>query len=74
MAECGTDAQIHVSRYEGGPQAWPIGPARGRSVGAELASEKHSTFHTCTSFISRFSLIKQESQERGFKIHTVLKR
>ena len=23
MAECGTDAQIHVCRYEGGAQAWP---------------------------------------------------
>ena len=56
MAECGTDAQIHVCRYEGGAQAW-LERRTGRSLGAELSilQQTHTGLHTCTSFISRFS-------------------
>ena len=81
MAECGTDAQIHVSRYEGGPQAWPSDSSerrralRGRPLGAELCQVKKQRIPYFTVpylyvFSLRFSLIKQESQDRRFKIHT----
>ena len=74
MAECGTDAQIHVCRYEGGPQAWPSERRTGALSWRRtlLANSQHVPYFYV--FLSAFSLIKQESQERGFKIHTVLKR
>ena len=71
MAECGTDAQIHVCRYEGGSKRGLATAAQGRSLGAELFWRKHSS----DSILLVFSLPvffdqAGEPRERRFKIHT----
>ncbi len=82
MAECGTDAQIHVCRYEGGAQAWPSERRTGALSWRRtfyLAANSHRVAYLYVFYLPLFPPIppllallfdKQESQERRFKIHT----
>ena len=71
MAECGTDAQIHVCRYEGGAQASPSERRAGAlSWRRTLLAKTTGGSILVGLFISRLSLMKQESEERRFKIRT----